>query len=602
MKENDDDLEVSNDKKSEENSKSNNINNSEQKKDETEINNNNDKKNNKTEVNNINNININNVEQNHDEKNIEEKINNKEINNINNNESKSIENENNQNNSNLNNIEDKNKENESNNFLICHDKTINEVSDKKWNRYLIPYKTILETKRQIKIRKANKNFKDNENIDILDINNKNCNIPSKILEEYNENNLTYHWLQIPDVNNKIILVKKEHLLMQKMTNEEKEILDYNGKKYKIIPGKVCRIAKKYHITTGSGEENILYLIKDSSGNFHFVTKTIIKFAKTKRTLNDEMHTLEITDKDNIIINVNSDTIRDLEDFNPYSEWCEIENINKNKIIVKKGNLLECKEIFDKNIDGGNEIQKINDWKFDLYDTNINVQYSKCFPEKYFYLSNINRHEEFSEIKDINNKKIYIRTSLIEHYLSENINDLSLYEEVYDKNNEKQIINPYQIIKNILLSYDDIADSNGPFVQIVTQSGSKHIIKVNTINKILKIAEEKETKNNDSKTSNINNKVSIKDSNGIKIYTTLNKIKRIDLQNDNILLLCLTDIHGENCFFKKKDILNKVNDLLMNLMNDEYIILDDINGIERNIRHSQIKIINNKLKKNLIIKK
>ena len=41
---------------------------------------------------------------------------------------------------------------------------------------------------------------------------------------------------------------------------------------------------------------------------------------------------------------------------------------------------------------------------------------------------------------------------------------------------------------------------------------------------------------------------------------------------------------------------------MNLMNDEYIILDDINGIERNIRHSQIKIINNKLKKNLIIKK
>ena len=28
-------------------------------------------------------------------------------------------------------------------YIICHDKTIIEVSDKKWNRFLIPYKSIL---------------------------------------------------------------------------------------------------------------------------------------------------------------------------------------------------------------------------------------------------------------------------------------------------------------------------------------------------------------------------------------------------------------------------------------------------------------------------
>ena len=503
-------------------------------------------------------------------------------------------------NNNIDNIQNNN-EGDIKNYIICHDKTIIEVSDKKWNRYLIPYKAVLESKRQIRIQKSKNSYKDTEPIELIDYNEKKCNIPGKIIEEYNENNLTYHWLQVSDVNDKLIVVKKEHLLMQKISNEEKEILDYNGKKYKIIPGKVCRLAKKYHITTGLGEQNILYLIKDSSGEFHFVTKTIIKFAKTKRALNDEMHTLEITDKDNTIINVNSDTIRDLEDFNPYSEWCEIENINNNKIIVKKVNLLDCKEMFDKNIEGGNKIQQINDWKFDIYDINVDVQFSKCFPEKYFYVSNKNSREEFSEVNDINNKKIYIRTSLIEYYLDENINDLSLYEEVFDKNNEKQIINPNQIIKDILLSYDDVADDSGPFIQLMTQSGSKHVIKVNTINKILKIAEEKKMKNgNENKNINNNNKVSIKDSNGIKIYTSLNKIKEIKLNDNSILLLCFTDIHGNKCYFTKKDILNKVNDLLMNLLEDEYIIMSDINGIERSIRHSQIKIINNKIKKNLNI--
>ena len=490
----------------------------------------------------------------------------------------------------------KNKEKELNNFIICHDKTINEISDKKWNRYLIPYKSILEAKRQIKILKTNNLYKEDENIILKDINKKDCSLMGKIIEEYNENNLTYHWLQVPDINNKLIIVKKEHLLMEKITNEEKEILDYYGKKFKIIPGKVCRLAKKYHITTGIGEENILYLIKDLSNEFHFIKKEIINFAKTKRSLNDEMNTLKITDKDNKIIIVNSEIIRDLEDFNPYNEWCEIENINLNKIMVKKVSLLDCKEIFDKNIVGGKEIVKINDWKFDVYDININTQYSKCFPEKYFYLSDMNRHEEFSEINDINNNKINIRTSLIEYYLDENINELSLYEEIYDINNNKQIINPQQIIKNILLNYDNILDDNGPYIELTTQSGSRHIIKVNTIHKILKIAEEKEL---NKKTSN--NKVSIKDSNGIKIFTSLNKIKEINLKDNDILLLRFNDINGDVCYFKKKDIINSVNDMLMNSFEEDYIILNDINGNERNIIHSQIKIINNKLKRNVDIK-
>ena len=78
------------------------------------------------------------------------------------------------------------------------------------------------------------------------------------------------------------------------------------------------------------------------------------------------------------------------------------------------------------------------------------------------------------------QRIYIKTSLIEHYLDENINELSLYEEVFDKENQKKVINPNQIIKDILLNYDDITDLNGPYIELITQSGSKHIIKIKTV--------------------------------------------------------------------------------------------------------------------------
>ena len=479
-----------------------------------------------------------------------------------------------------------------NKYIICHDKTIIEVSDKKRSRYLIPYKTILESKLKILKEKLSNKYNPADKITLLSIYEKECSLLSNIIDELNENNLTYHWLQVPDINNKLIIIKKEHLLKEKIKDEEVDVLDYNSKKYKINPGKICRLAKKYHITIGSGEDNILYLIKDVSNQIHFVTKTIIQFAKKKRALNDDNQTMEITEHNNQIIKVNCDAIRDLEDFNPYSEWVEINDVNKNKIIVKKVNLLDCKELFDKNIEGGNEIQEINDWKYDVYKINIKNEYSRVFPNRYKYYNDINKYEEFTQVNDINKNKIYIKTSLIEYYLDEKINELSLYEEVFDKNNQKQIINPNQIIKNILLNYDDISDQNGPYVELITQSGSKHIIKVHTINKILNLAENK--KNN-------KDKVSIKDNNGIKILTSLNKIKEINLSDNNIILLGFKDIMENICYFRKKDIINKINELLINLLEEDFLILNDVNNNEKRIKYSQIRIINNKLKKNINLK-
>ena len=186
--------------------------------------------------------------------------------------------------------------------------------------------------------------------------------------------------------------------------------------------------------------------------------------------------------------------------------------------------------------------------------------------------------------------LFVKTSLIEHYLDENINELSLYEEICDKDKKSQIINPNQIVKNILSSFDDISDINGPYVELITQSGCKHIIKVNTINKILKIAEQKVSDNNDK------NKVSIKDNKGIKILTSLNKIKEINLKDNNIILLGFNDINDDICYFKKQNILSKINEILFNLIEEDFLILEDINGTKRQIKYSQIKIINHKLKK------
>ena len=89
--------------------------------------------------------------------------------------------------------------------------------------------------------------------------------------------------------------------------------------------------------------------------------------------------------------------------------------------------------------------------------------------------------------------------------------------------------------------------------------------------------------------------------GIKILTSLKKIKEINLNNNNIILLGFKDIEENMCYFKKKDIINKINEILLNLIEEDYLILNDINGLERTIKYSQIRIINNRLKKNSNLK-
>ena len=467
--------------------------------------------------------------------------------------------------------------------IISHDETIIEVLDKKWNKYLIPRINILKAK--IIIQKESKNLDDL--IEIEDKDNKIIKILCSIINEIDENNILYHWLLVPDITKNYILVKKEHLLSLKMLSEEIEILDYYGKKKKIIPGKICRIAKKYHITEGYGTDNILFKIKDVNNNIFFVSKPILKFAKKKRILNDESLTIEITDKMNNKINVPFENIRDFEDYNPYNEYCEIEDINKTKIIVKKMDLQDLKEICDKNLIKESQIQEINDYKFNIYNINPQNQYWKLFPDKYFYLEKDNTRYEYCSIKDINNNNIQIKTTLIEYYLNENLNDLALEEEIFDINFTSVIFNPYEVIKNIIMNYNDIIGKEH-FICLVTQSGTKHLIKINLINKTLKIC-----KNND-----LNTIISIKDNDNNKIETTLKKIKEINLKDNNNIYISLEDINLKIVYINKQLIIDTINKFINNECNieEELEFIDYLNQ-RKFINIKNINIKNSKLKKN-----
>ena len=54
-------------------------------------------------------------------------------------------------------------------YIICHDKTIIEVSDKKWSRYLISYKNILECKLKISEDKISNKFNPNDKVTLITI-------------------------------------------------------------------------------------------------------------------------------------------------------------------------------------------------------------------------------------------------------------------------------------------------------------------------------------------------------------------------------------------------------------------------------------------------
>ena len=115
---------------------------------------------------------------------------------------------------------------ESNLEIINKDKTIIEVLDKKWKKYLIPRNNILKAKYIIS---QEKNISPETTINIYDKDNNEITLMREIIIDLNENNLTYHWLYIPDIENKEILVKKEQLIEFKISNEETLIMDYYWK-------------------------------------------------------------------------------------------------------------------------------------------------------------------------------------------------------------------------------------------------------------------------------------------------------------------------------------------------------------------------------------
>ena len=124
---------------------------------------------------------------------------------------------------------------ETNIEIINKDPTIIEVLDKKWKKYLIPRNNIIKAKFIIS---QEKNISPETTITILDKDNNKQTLMREILIDLNENNLTYHWLYVSDIENNQILVKKEQLIDFKISKEETLIMDYYAKKKKIITGKV----------------------------------------------------------------------------------------------------------------------------------------------------------------------------------------------------------------------------------------------------------------------------------------------------------------------------------------------------------------------------
>ena len=475
---------------------------------------------------------------------------------------------------------------ETNIEIINKDPTIIEVLDKKWKKYLIPRNNIIKAKFIIS---QEKNISPETTITILDKDNNKQTLMREILIDLNENNLTYHWLYVSDIENNQILVKKEQLIDFKISNEETLIMDYYAKKKKIITGKVCRDAKKYHSTNGKGNENILFKIKDNKGIYHFVPKPIIKFAKKKRILNDEVSIIEITDKDNNIIYIPFEIIRDFDEGNIYCEWCEIDNLNGEKIIVLKRDLQDLKENFDKNYE--KSIQEIQDYNYKKHEIDSENEYLKLFPEQYSYLYSNSKRDEFSIIKDLENKEVKIKTSLIEHLLGEELEQLGYYMESNNEKGEKIKFNPYEIIKDIISKYDDIICSSGPYIQINTQSGNKHLIKRGTIIKAIELSEKSKNDNNN------NMVISIKDSLNTKIMTTLQKLKDIDLNNNDLLLIPLIDDNGKIVYIKKSIVIDIVNKIIEGKQSGESEKVKDYLNEDKVINIGQINMKNSKIKKN-----
>ena len=182
----------------------------------------------------------------------------------------------------------------------------------------------------------------------------------------------------------------------------------------------------------------------------------------------------------------------------------------------------------------------------------------------------------------------IKTSLIEHLLGEELEELGYYMESNDEKGEKIKFNPYEIIKDILIKYDDIICSSGPYIQIITQSGNKHLIKRGTIIKAIQLSE---------KSNNNNMVISIKDSFNTKIMTTLQKLKDIDLNNNDLLLIPLIDVNGNNVFIRKNTVIEIVNKIIEGKEIGESEKVKDYLDQIKVINVSQINMKNSRIKKN-----
>jgi hypothetical protein len=92
-------------------------------------------------------------------------------------------------------------------------------------------------------------------------------------------------------------------------------------------------------------------------------------------------------------------------------------------------------------------------------------------------------------------------------------------------------------------------------------------------------------------------ISIKDSLNTKIMTTLQKLKEIDLNNNDILLIPLIDDYGKNVYIKKSIIIDIVNKIIEGKQKGENEKVKDYLNEDKVINVGQINMKNSKIKKN-----
>ena len=92
-------------------------------------------------------------------------------------------------------------------------------------------------------------------------------------------------------------------------------------------------------------------------------------------------------------------------------------------------------------------------------------------------------------------------------------------------------------------------------------------------------------------------ISIKDSLNTKIMTTLQKLKDIDLNNNDLLLIPLIDDNGKIVYIKKSIVIDIVNKIIEGKQSGESEKVKDYLNEDKVINIGQINMKNSKIKKN-----